>query len=151
MISSLDRLNNSLNTSRINEGHSLLATLKQAVSYRLSGYSIIIVSDFNIPQKIDKYLYALQQHNSLFGIMLFDKLEQYLPSYGMYTANDGRQDYLLNTQDKQLAKDLYSSFTKRVEEIQSSFVNAHQFISLETKQYGIDSLNAAFTSGIYSS
>ena len=45
--------------------------------------------------------------------MLFDRLEQHLPSYGMYTANDGRQDYLLNTQDKQLAKDLYSSFTKR--------------------------------------
>ena len=151
MISSLDRLNHSLNNARINEGHSLLATLKQAVSYRLSGYSIIIVSDFNTPQKIDKYLYALQQHNGLFGIMLFDRLEQHLPSYGMYTANDGRQDYLLNTQDKQLAKDLYSSFTKRVEDIRSLFVNAHQFISLETKQYGIDSLNTAFTSSMNSS
>ena len=80
--------------------------------------------------------------------MIFDKLEQQLPAHGIYTANDGTQNYCLNTRDKQLAKNLHNAFEKRIQDIKSLFIAPNQFITIESKKYDVNSLSKAFNNEI---
>jgi uncharacterized protein (DUF58 family) len=130
-IHQLNQCNQQLNNSVPPSSTHLDITLKQAQQHARSGYSVIIISDFlYLSASSQQLLYSLRNRNSLAAILVYDKLEKSLPSYGSYTVNDSQHDYVLDANNQQVLHEYQQLFTQRISSTQKVFTDLNSKLSI---------------------
>jgi uncharacterized protein (DUF58 family) len=108
------------------------------------GSLIFILSDFQGMNKNTKQrISQLAKHNHIVGVFIYDKLEEKLPSSGIYDITDGQQTLKFNSADLHQRHQAY--FEQYHTEIKNFFQQHHlQIISLATDDSIYDILQNKF-------
>ena len=66
------------------------------------GSMIFMMSDFrNLDDKMESQLILLSRHTDVVMVLIYDQLEQALPSAGLYRVSNGEEEIMLDTYDHQ--------------------------------------------------
>ncbi len=95
--------------------------LNQVLRFAKHDYLICIISDFNgANEETKKTLTLLSQHNDVIAAVVYDPLEQELPSVGKLIVGDSNLQLEVDTHDKNLSKKYKELFTERLTNLQDT-------------------------------
>jgi uncharacterized protein (DUF58 family) len=97
------------------------------------GSMIFMMSDFrNLDEKMESQLILLSRHTDVVMVLIYDQLEQSLPSAGLYRVSNGEEEIMLDTYDH-----------KRIENYHAHFVTHQQRLERLAKSASIHLINCS--------
>ncbi len=86
------------------------------------GSTLYVVSDFvTLDERAVQYLNQLSQHNNVVCCLVYDALEESLPTPGLYSITDGQRKGALNTHSRRARVRYREQFAERMQMIESEF------------------------------
>ena len=86
------------------------------------GSTLYVVSDFvTLDERAVQYLNQLSQHNNVVCCLVYDALEESLPTPGLYSITDGQRKGALNTHSRRARVRYREQFAERMQTIESEF------------------------------
>ena len=124
---------NSPNTSTSNTMASSLQALNRVVR---PGSLVFLISDYyDLEENAKRQLQALNRHNDVVGILVYDPLEKTAPPPGAYQFSDGNQLFGINTQLKNSRAQYEAIFDQRLHDIREQMAQMGcPLIDLSTEQ-----------------
>ncbi len=84
------------------------------------GSTLYVVSDFvTLDERAVQYLNQLSQHNNVVCCLVYDALEESLPTPGLYSITDGQRKGALNTHNRRARVRYREQFAERMQLIES--------------------------------
>ena len=84
------------------------------------GSTLYVISDFvTLDERAVQYLNQLSQHNNVVCCLVYDALEESLPTPGLYSITDGRRKGALNTFNRRARVRYREQFAERMRSIES--------------------------------
>ena len=84
------------------------------------GSTLYVISDFvTLDERAVQYLNQLSQHNNVVCCLIYDALEESLPTPGLYSITDGRHKGALNTHNRRARVRYREQFDERMRLIES--------------------------------
>ncbi len=84
------------------------------------GSTLYVVSDFvTLDERAMQYLNQLSQHNNVVCCLVYDALEESLPTPGLYSITDGQRKGALNTHNRRARVRYREQFAERMQLIES--------------------------------
>ena len=84
------------------------------------GSTLYVISDFvTLDERVVQYLNQLSQHNNVVCCLVYDALEESLPTPGLYSITDGRRKGALNTHNRRARVRYREQFDERMRLIES--------------------------------
>jgi uncharacterized protein (DUF58 family) len=96
-------------------------------AYRVSrhGSLVFIISDFqSLTEEAETYLAQLGRFNLVYGVHVFDELEQNLPRPGQYSMTDGETFIKVDTSNNQHRADYSDAFALESRRVESCFIRS---------------------------
>ena len=98
---------------------SMLRSLIRLRRVARPGSLIFMLSDFrNLDEKLESQLILLGRHTDIVMVFIYDRLEQELPTAGMYRISNGEQELTLNTFDRQRSESYQAHFAEHQQRLQ---------------------------------
>ncbi len=101
-------------------GSRLSDALGQIRKIMRPGSTLYVISDFvTLDERAVQYLNQLSQHNNVVCCLVYDALEESLPTPGLYSITDGRRKGALNTHNRRARVRYREQFDERMRLIES--------------------------------
>ncbi len=108
--------------SRADESTGLSIALGQIRKILRPGSTLYVISDFaTLDERAVNFLNQLSQHNNVVCCLVYDALEESLPTPGLYSITDGRRKGALNTFNRRARIRYREQFAERMRLIESEF------------------------------
>ena len=106
------------------------------------GSTLYIVSDFmTLDDKALQYLNQLSRHNNVICCLVYDILEESLPTPGIYSITDGSKKGSLNTHNNRTRVRYRELFVERMETIQSELDKLQiQLVKMRTNELVVEQI-----------